>query len=43
MSIENYGRFWAIYDQNRELICVTVYKKGAIEVMKRLEGLNVAK
>ena len=36
MRIEKYGRFWAIYDENNVLICVTVYKKGALEVIKRL-------
>ncbi len=28
-------RYYALFDGN-ELICVTVYKKGAIEVMRRL-------
>ena len=28
-------RYYALYDGN-ELICVTVYKKGALEVMRRL-------
>ena len=37
MSIEKYGsRFWAVYDSERVLICVTVYKKGAEEVLRRL-------
>jgi hypothetical protein len=35
MSIEKYGKFWAVYE-NEALICVTVYKKGALEVMRRL-------
>ncbi len=38
MSIEPYGRFWAVYDENKELVCITVYKKGAKEVVKRLTG-----
>jgi hypothetical protein len=28
-------RYYALFDGN-ELICVTVYKKGAMEVMRRL-------
>ncbi|SEP46956.1 hypothetical protein SAMN04490178_1425 [Propionispora vibrioides] len=39
MRLLRYGqRYWAIYDKNGELICVTVYKKGALEVMKRLNN-----
>ena len=38
MKIEKYGfRNWAVYDNNDELVCVTVYKKGAVEVIRRLE------
>ena len=36
MSIKKYGRFWAVYDENNTLVCVTVYKKGALEVIKRI-------
>lgn len=36
MKIEKYGRFWAVYDEKDILVCVTVYKKGAIEVKRRL-------
>lgn len=37
MRIEKYGdRFWAVYDSNNELVCVTVYKKGALGIIKRL-------
>jgi hypothetical protein len=38
MQITRYGRFWAIYDTDGTLICVTVYKKGALEVVRRLQG-----
>ncbi len=35
--IQPYGnRYFALYEGN-ELVCVTVYKKGALEVKKRLE------
>ena len=35
--IQPYGtRYYALYD-GEDLICVTVYKKGALEVKRRLE------
>ena len=39
MKLEKYkdGRFWAVYDKDNILVCVTVYKKGAKEVIRRLE------
>ena len=38
ITIERYRqtRFWAVYDAG-ELVCVTVYKKGANAVKHRLE------
>ncbi len=42
MTIERYGdRYWAVYDSEKNLICVTVYKKGAKEVIKRLQNYSV--
>ena len=43
-TIEPWGeKYYALYDGD-ELVCVTVYKKGALEVMRRLSvkenGLN---
>lgn len=39
MRIEPYGdRYFALYDGD-ELVCVTVYKKGAREVKRRIEEL----
>ena len=36
--IEKYGsRFFAIYDNIGRLIAVTVYRKGAVEVVRRLQ------
>ena len=36
-SIEKWNhRHWAVFDGS-ELVCVTVYRKGALEVKKRLE------
>ena len=35
-TIEPWGeKYFALFDRD-ELVCVTVYKKGALEVMKRL-------
>ena len=34
------GRNWAAYDANGELIAVTVYKKGAREIVRRLTATN---
>jgi len=35
-TIEPWGeKYYALYDGD-ELVCVTVYKKGALEVMRRL-------
>jgi hypothetical protein len=40
MSIRKYdGRYWALYDDAGELVCVCLYKKGAIEVLRRLQQL----
>ena len=39
MKIINWGRFFALYD-GEELVCVTVYKKGAEEVRRRIEELK---
>lgn len=38
ITVERYRktRFWAVYDAG-ELVCVTVYKKGANAVKERLE------
>ena len=35
--IEPYSnRFWAVYDETGALVCVTVYRRGAREVARRL-------
>jgi hypothetical protein len=31
-----HSRFWAVYEDG-QLLCVTVYKKGALAVMRRLQ------
>jgi len=40
LRIERYGntRNWAVYD-GKELVVVTVYRKGAQEVLRRLQAL----
>jgi hypothetical protein len=37
MVITKYGRYWAVYDQGGMLVCLCVYKKGAEEVVRRLQ------
>ena len=37
LKVEKWNRrHWAVYD-GPELVCVTLYKKGAVEVKRRLE------
>jgi len=31
------SRFWGVYDPTGSLICLCVYKKGAQEVLRRME------
>jgi hypothetical protein len=41
MTIDRWPpRFWAVYDDDAELVCVTVYKKGANEVVRRITHLT---
>ncbi|SCM83028.1 conserved hypothetical protein [uncultured Sporomusa sp.] len=40
MHIQKYGKNWAVYDGNGALICLTVYKRGAMEVLRRLKEIN---
>lgn len=37
-SIHRRGRFWAVLDAGGALVCMTVYKRGAEEVIRRLVG-----
>jgi hypothetical protein len=40
LIIQPYGdRYYALYE-GEDLVCVTVYKKGAMEVKRRLEGAS---
>jgi len=40
MKIERYGktRFWAVREKDGTLVCLCVYRKGAEEVVKRLQA-----
>ena len=40
MRIERYGntRYWAVRDRDGSLICLCVYKRGALEVLRRLQA-----
>ncbi len=40
LRLQKYGHFWAVYDLADTLVVVTVYKKGAMEVIKRFEALR---
>ena len=39
MRIARYGntRYWAVRDRDGSLICLCVYKRGALEVLRRLQ------
>jgi len=39
MEIVKRDRYFALYDRG-ELVCITVYKKGAQEVRRRIEELK---
>ena len=38
MTIEKWegSRHWAVFDEAGDLICLCVYKKGAVELVRRL-------
>ena len=39
MTITRHGRrFWRVEEEDGTLVCVTVFKKGAEEVARRLDG-----
>jgi hypothetical protein len=41
MKIDRWpSRYWAVYDDDDELVCVTLYKKGAKEVVRRIAQLT---
>jgi hypothetical protein len=42
MRIARYGktRFWAVIDADGTLVCLCVYKRGALEVLRRLQAVK---
>jgi hypothetical protein len=38
ISKHGHSRFWAVRDEAGELVCICVYKRGALEVARRLNG-----
>jgi hypothetical protein len=40
MHIARYGntRYWAVWDSDGSLICLCVYKRGALEVLRGLQA-----
>ncbi len=42
MRIARYGksRYWAVLDADSSLICLCVYKRGALEVLRRLQAVK---
>jgi hypothetical protein len=40
MTVERWkdGRSWAVYDERGDLVVVTLYKRGAAEVVRRLSA-----
>ena len=39
-AIQRRGRYWQVIDVGGELVCLTVYKRGAQEVVRRLCSLT---
>ena len=35
-TIRRHGRNWTVKDPADQLVCITVYRKGALEVVRRL-------
>jgi hypothetical protein len=35
-TILKHGRNWMVLDEQDDLVCLTVYKRGALEVVRRL-------
>lgn len=36
-EVRRYGRHWEVRDSSGELVCLTVYRRGAAEVIRRLK------
>ena len=42
MTIERYGRYWKVIDAEGVLLCMIAYKRGVLEVVRRLKTLDDA-
>lgn len=42
-QISRRGRLWEVRDAAGDLVCLTAYKKGAVEVVRRLSASQPAK
>jgi hypothetical protein len=40
MTIRKYGRYWAVLAADGTMVCLCVYRKGAVEVVRRLQALG---
>lgn len=36
-EVRRYGRYWEVRDALGQLVCLTVYRRGASEVVRRLK------
>ena len=36
-EVRRYGRYWEVRDAAGQLVCLTVYRRGAAEVIRRLK------
>lgn len=36
-EVRRYGRHWEVRDPAGEVICLTVYRRGAVEIVRRLK------
>lgn len=36
-AVRRYGRHWEVRDPAGEIVCLTVYRRGAAEVVRRLK------
>ena len=41
-SLQRRGRFWEVLDPTGALVCLTVYKCGATEVIRRLQSASMS-
>lgn len=41
-EVRRYGRHWEVRDPAGDVVCLTVYRRGAVEVVRRLRvGLDL--